>query len=232
MKTAENSKERSTDDLLKNLKVVRPSVKQRVTDAKEPKESKYKLDFDFPDNTHKRAFMTMASSYADAKRSQRLGVLFAPMSYGGNGFQASLIIIHALSFMADLKLHSDAEFNAMIESRNTDDCFFDSFDEMLMGDVCNFCKVIEAYAKNLKRPDGKTEGVTLEEWARFLPREKEEAKFVAQLLCDGGINKYDLSCAGLGKNLLNDINDEFGLATPDEAREYFAELEKDKEGQN
>ncbi|WP_080471672.1 hypothetical protein [Helicobacter pylori] len=49
VKTAEKSKERSTDDLLKNLKVVTsgPSVKQRVTDPKEPKEDKFKLAFGF-----------------------------------------------------------------------------------------------------------------------------------------------------------------------------------------
>ncbi|MBH0295451.1 hypothetical protein I6940_07980, partial [Helicobacter pylori] len=200
---AENKKD-SDDDLLKGLKIVTsgPSVKDRTSTPKE-KESKFKLDFDFPDDTTS-PFMVFANAYANEKRSKRLGLLFSPMSYGGMGFQASLIIIHSLSFMADLKHHSDAEWNAMIENRNTDECFFDTFDDMLMGDVTLFCKVIETYAKNLKRPDGKSSGVTLEEWARFLPRNKEEAKFVAQLLCDGGINKYDLSCAGLTPNLLAD----------------------------
>ncbi|EKE91542.1 hypothetical protein OUK_0008 [Helicobacter pylori R037c] len=149
--------------------------------------------------------------YANEKRSKRLGLLFSPMSYGGMGFQASLIIIHSLSFMADLKHHSDAEWNAMIENRNIDECFFDTFDDMLMGDVTLFCKVIETYAKNLKRPDGKSYGVTLEEWARFLPRNKEEAKFVAQLLCDGGINKYDLTCAGLTPGVLADNLWSYGM---------------------
>ncbi len=223
-----NHAETSGDDLLKGLKIVTsgPSVKERTSNAKE-KESKFKLDFDFPDDTTS-PFMVFANAYANEKRSKRLGLLFSPMSYGGMGFQASLIIIHSLSFMADLKHHSDAEWNVMIENRNTDECFFDTFDDMLMGDVtlfCKvietyarnlvrptlFCKVIETYARNLVRPDGKTKGVTLEEWARFLPRNKEEAKFVAQLLCDGGINKYDLTCAGLTPNLLADNLWSYGL---------------------
>ncbi|WRF73207.1 hypothetical protein FNE40_04825 [Helicobacter pylori] len=209
---AQNNAEKSADDLLKGLKIVMsgPSVKERTSTPKKPKESKFKLDFDFPDDTTS-PFMVFANSYAYEKRSKRLGLLFSPMSYGGMGFQASLIIIHSLSFMADLKHHSDAEWNAMIENRNTDECFFDTFDDMLMGDVTLFCKVIETYAKNLKRPDGKSEGVTLEEWARFLPKNKEEAKFVAQLLCDGGINKYDLSCGGLTANLLADNLWSYGL---------------------
>ncbi len=213
---SQNHAEKSGDDLLKGLKIVTsgPSVKESTSTPKEPKESKFKLDFDFPDDTTS-PFMVFANAYANEKRSKRLGLLFSPMSYGGMGFQASLIIIHSLSFMADLKHHSDAEWNAMIENRNTDECFFDTFDDMLMGDVTLFCKVIETYAKNLKRPDGKSEGVTLEEWARFLPRNKEEAKFVAQLLCDGGINKYDLSCGGLTANLLADNLWSYGFRDED-----------------
>ncbi|WQT17218.1 hypothetical protein FNE54_06640 [Helicobacter pylori] len=211
---AENKKA----DILDGVKVVTsgPSVKDRTSTPKEPKEkeSKFKLDFDFPDNTTS-PFMVFANSYANEKRSKRLGLLFSPMSYGGMGFQASLIIIHSLSFMADLKHHSDAEWNAMIENRNTDDCFFDTFDDMLMGDVTLFCKVIETYARNLVRPDGKTKGVTLEEWASFLPRNKEEAKFVAQLLCDGGINKYDLTCAGLTPGVLADNLWSYGFRDED-----------------
>ncbi|MUU60078.1 hypothetical protein F7198_04420 [Helicobacter pylori] len=202
-------------DILDGIKVVTsgPSVKERTSTPKE-KESKFKLDFDFPDDTTS-PFMVFANAYANEKRSKRLGLLFSPMSYGGMGFQASLIIIHSLSFMADLKHHSDAEWNAMIENRNTDECFFDTFDDMLMGDVTLFCKVIETYAKNLKRPDGKSNGVTLEEWARFLPKNKEEAKFVAQLLCDGGINKYDLTCAGLTPGVLADNLWSYGFRDED-----------------
>ncbi|GAA8098276.1 hypothetical protein Kazakh3177_15350 [Helicobacter pylori] len=207
---AENKKA----DILDGIKVVTsgPSVKERTSTSKE-KESKFKLDFDFPDTDS--PFMVFANAYANEKRSKRLGLLFSPMSYGGMGFQASLIIIHSLSFMADLKYHSDAEWNAMIENRNTDECFFDTFDDMLMGDVTLFCKVIETYARNLVRPDGKSSGVTLEEWARFLPRNKEEAKFVAQLLCDGGINKYDLTCAGLTPGVLADNLWSYGFRDED-----------------
>ncbi|WP_187911572.1 hypothetical protein [Helicobacter pylori] len=225
---ANNHAETSGDDLLKGLKVVTsgPSVKERTTTPKE-KENRFKLDFDFADE-NEGGFLTLAEFYSNEKRNKRLGVLFFPMTYGGNGFQASLIIVHALSFMADLKHHSDAEWNDMIENRNIDECFFDSFDDMLMGDVTIFCKVIETYAKNLKRPDGKTYGVTLEEWANFLPRNKEEAKFVAQLLCDGGINKYDLTCAGLTPGVLADNLGNYGLR--DEGDEK--EVENEGEGEN
>ncbi|PUB98294.1 hypothetical protein [Helicobacter pylori] len=223
-----NHAEKSGDDLLKGVKIVTSgaSVKDRTSTPKE-KESKFKLDFDFPDGTTS-PFMVFANAYVSEKRSKRLGLLFSPMSYGGMGFQASLIIIHSLSFMADLKHHSDAEWNAMIENRNVEEAFFDTFDDMLMGDVTLFCKVIETYAKNLKRPDGKSYGVTLEEWAKYLPKNKNEALFVAQLICDGGINKYGLSCAGLTENLLKDIELEFGLATTSEIDEYLANLDKEE----
>ncbi len=224
---AENKKA----DILDGIKVVTsgPSVKERASTPKE-KESKFKLDFDFPDDTTS-PFMVFANAYANEKRSKRLGLLFSPMSYGGMGFQASLIIIHSLSFMADLKHHSDAEWNAMIENRDIENCFFDTFDDMLVGDVTLFCKVIETYAKNLIRPDGKSSGVTLEEWARFLPRNKEEAKFVAQLLCDGGINKYDLSCGGLTANLLADNLWSYGLRD-EEYDEKGNVIKKEAEAEN
>ncbi|MCQ2918474.1 hypothetical protein JT093_02305 [Helicobacter pylori] len=216
---ANNHDKKSGEDSLKGVKIVTsgPSVKERTSTPKEPKESKFKLDFDFDDNAE-TSFMLMADAYASEERKKRLGALFAPMSYEGRAFQFSLIVIHALSFMADLKHHNDHEWNAMIENRNVDDAFFDTFDHMRMGDVTLFCKVIETYAKKLKRPDGKGEngfGVTLEEWARFLPKNKKEAKFVAQLLCDGGINKYDLSCAGLTANLLTDNLWSYGLRDED-----------------
>ncbi|BAW41270.1 uncharacterized protein HPF209_0985 [Helicobacter pylori] len=53
--------------------------------------------------------------------------------------------------------------------------------------------------------------------------------FVAQLLCDGGINKYGLSCAGLTENLLKDIYPVFGLASVGEINEYLDNLEKEGE---
>ncbi|GAA9204784.1 hypothetical protein BTM368_15200 [Helicobacter pylori] len=195
--------------MLKGIKIVTsgPNVKERTTTPKE-KESKFKLDFDFPDDTTS-PFMVFFNAYANEKRSKRLGMLFSPMSYGGMGFQASLIIIHSLSFMADLKHHTDAEWNAMIESRDPENCMFDSFDNMAMGDIFTFCKAMEIYALNAKKGD--KNGISLEEWAWILPKDKREAKFVAQLLCDGGINKYDLTCAGLTENLLKDNRWSYGM---------------------
>ncbi|MGL2568647.1 hypothetical protein ACQJ5B_06855 [Helicobacter pylori] len=214
---AKNHAEKSGEDLLKGVKVVTsgPSVKDRTSTPKEPKESKFKLDFDFADQSE-TYFLLMADLYANEERKKRLSGLFAPMLYEARGFQFSMIVIHALSYMADLKHHSDAEWNAMIENRNVDDAFFESFDDMNITDLTLFIRVIEAYAKKLKREEGKGDngyGVTLEEWARFLPKNQKEAKFVAQLLCDGGINKYDLSCAGLTANLLADNLGYYGLLT-------------------
>ncbi len=224
---AKNHAEKSGEDLLKGVKIVTsgPTIKQRTSTPKE-KESKFKLDFDFPEDTTS-PFMVFANSYANEKRSKRLGLLFSPMSYGGMGFQASLIIIHSLTFMADLKHHTDAEWNAMIENRGDDVGIFDTFDDMLMGDVTLFCKAIETYARNLVRPDGKTYGVTLEEWARLLPKNKEEAKFVAQLLCDGGINKYDLTCAGLTPGVLADNLWSYGFRDEDYDEEGNVIKERD-----
>ncbi|GAA6829834.1 hypothetical protein HpBT059_14940 [Helicobacter pylori] len=122
----------------------------------------------------------MAELYANEKRGARLGVLFAPMSYNGGGFQASLIILHALSYASSFKYHTDLEFNAMIESRDPENCMFDSFNNMGMGDVFTFCKAMEIYALNSKKGD--KNGVSLEEWAWILPKNQKEAKFVAQLL--------------------------------------------------
>ncbi|EJB20732.1 hypothetical protein HPCPY6081_0330 [Helicobacter pylori CPY6081] len=224
---AKNHAESSNKDILDGVKIVTsgPTIKERTTTPKE-KESKYKLDFDFPEKVE-GGFITMAELYANEKRGMRLGVLFAPMSYNGAGFQASLIILHALSYASQFKHHTDAEFNAMIENRGEDDGFFNSFDEMLMGEVTLFCKAMEIYALNSK--NGDKNGITLEEWAWLLPKDEKEAKFVAQLLCDGGINKYGLSCAGLTENLLKDIEPAFGLATHAEVDEELAKLEKEGE---
>ncbi len=204
-----NHAEKSGDDLLKNVKIVMsgPSVKDRTSTPKE-KESRFKLDFDFADENEGN-FLTIAELYANEKRSSRLGVLFAPVSYNGGGFQASLIILHALSYASSFKHHTDLEFNAMIESRDPENCMFDSFNNMGMGDVFTFCKAMEIYALNSK--NGDKNGVTLEEWAWILPKNQKEAKFVAQLLCDGGINKYDLTCAGLTENLLKDNRWSYGM---------------------
>ncbi|GAA9188164.1 hypothetical protein Taiwan58_14180 [Helicobacter pylori] len=206
---AKNHAENGKKDLLEGLKIVTSgaTIKERTTTPK-GKESKFKLDFDFADE-QEGAFITLAEMYSNATRSQRLGELFAQMSYGGNGFQASLIILHALSYASRFKHHSDAEFDAMIENRDTEDCLFDSFDNMGMGDVFTFCKAMEIYALNAK--DSDKNGISLEEWAWLLPKDKKEAKFVAQLLCDGGINKYDLTCAGLTENLLKDNRWSYGM---------------------
>ncbi|MFB1289043.1 hypothetical protein ACEWYJ_07065, partial [Helicobacter pylori] len=192
------------------------------------KEDRFKLAFGFKTTDDKTSFEIIAEDYTLSERKSRLGALLSPMFFEGSGNQASAIILTALHYAKGLNKHSDAEWRAMIENRNTDDCFFDTFDDMLMGDVTLFCKVIEAYARNLVRPDGKTKGVTLEEWAKFLPRNKEEAKFVAQFLCDGGINKYGLSCAGLTENLLKDIFNNIGLATAKEVDEHLANLYKEE----
>ncbi|GAA7944265.1 hypothetical protein COL447_08940 [Helicobacter pylori] len=206
---ANNHAEKSGEDLLKGVKIVTSgaSVKERTSTPKE-KESKFKLDFDFPDENEGN-FLTIAELYANEKRSSRLGVLFAPMSYDGGGFQASLIILHALSYASSFKHHTDLEFNAMIDSRDPENCMFDSFDNMGMGDVFTFCKAMEIYALNSK--NGDKNGITLEEWGWLLPKNQKEAKFVAQLLCDGGINKYDLTCAGLTENLLKDNRWSYGM---------------------
>ncbi len=183
---ANNHAETSGADLLEGLKVVTsgPSVKERTSTPKEPKGSKFKLDFDFADE-NEGSFLTIAELYANEKRGSRLGVLFAPMSYNGGGFQASLIILHALSYVSSFKHHTDLEFRAMIESRDPENCMFDSFNNMGMGDVFTFCKAMEIYALNSK--NGDKNGITLEEWAWLLPKNQKEALFVAQLICDGGI---------------------------------------------
>ncbi|WP_120906567.1 hypothetical protein [Helicobacter pylori] len=236
MRLHAETKQDDADDLLKGIKVVTsgPSVKDRTSTPKEPKESKFKLDFDFADKAE-TSFILMADLYANDERKRRLSTLFAPMNYEGRGFQFSMVVIHALSYMAELKHHSDHEWLKMLESRNIDDAFFESFDDMDVTDIYLFINVIEAYAKKLKRPDGKGEngfGVTLEEWARFLPKNQKEAKFVAQLLCDGGINKYDLSCAGLTANLLADNLWSYGLRDEDYDDEgNVIEPEKENEGE-
>ncbi|MGL2802383.1 hypothetical protein ACQJ9K_07620 [Helicobacter pylori] len=221
-----NHAETSGEDLLKGIKIVTSgaSVKDRTSTPKE-KESRFKLDFDFADE-NEGSFLTIAELYANEKRGSRLGVLFAPMSYNGGGFQASLIILHVLSYASSFKHHTDLEFNAMIESRDPENCMFDSFNNMGMGDVFTFCKAMEIYALNSK--NGDKNGISLEEWAWLLPKNQKEAKFVAQLLCDGGINKYDLTCAGLTENLLKDIEPNLGLATMGEIDEYLANLDKEE----
>ncbi|AFJ81936.1 hypothetical protein MWE_1199 [Helicobacter pylori XZ274] len=135
-----------------------------------------------------------------------------------------------LFFASKLNKHSDAEWLKMIESRNEKECYYNTFDNMDRVVVTLFCNVIENYAEGREEfqndfNDFSPSGF----WARTLPKNKNEALFVAQLLCDGGINKYGLSCAGLTENLLKDIEPVFGLATHTEVEEYLANLEKEGE---
>ncbi|EJB14849.1 hypothetical protein HPCPY1962_0869 [Helicobacter pylori CPY1962] len=205
---AKNHAENGKKDILEGLKIVTSglSVKERTTPKE--KEAKYKLAFGFNESGVFSA-EAMIESYTLAERKSRLGVLLSPMFYEGRGSQITAIIITALAHAKDLNKHSDAEFNNIIENRDTEDCIFDSFDNMGMGDVFTFCKAMEVYALNSKKGD--KNGISLEEWAWLLPKDKKEAKFVAQLLCDGGINKYGLSCAGLTENLLKDNRWSYGM---------------------
>ncbi|WP_100958497.1 hypothetical protein [Helicobacter pylori] len=206
-----SSGEKSGDDLLKGLKIVTsgPSVKERTTTAKE-KESRFKLDFDFADE-NEGSFLTMAELYANEKRGARLGVLFVPMSYNGGGFQASAIIITALAHAKDLNKHSDATWLNLIENRNTDECYYETFDYMDRVGTTLFCNVIRAYARGGEFEKELWDLSPSGFWASVLPKNKNEALFIAQLLCDGGINKYGLSCAGLTPGVLADNLWGYGL---------------------
>ncbi|MBH0272667.1 hypothetical protein I6746_07005 [Helicobacter pylori] len=227
---AENHAESGKKDILEGLKIVTsgPSVKERTSTPKE-KESKYKLDFAFyEENEEISAFLATASLYANTDRKRRLSALFVPMAFEGQWFQASMIILHALTCASKLKHHSDAEWLQMIKNRNTDECYWDTFDDMDREDIRLFCNLIVAYA------DGDEKGtITLDDpFSKVLPKDEKEAKFVAQLLCDGGINKYDLTCAGLTENLLKDIYNNLGLASVGEVDEYLANLDKEEGVEN
>ncbi|GAA8466440.1 hypothetical protein HpBT241_15370 [Helicobacter pylori] len=210
---AKNHAESGKKDLLEGLKIVTsgPSVKERTTTPKE-KESRFKLDFEFfggEKNEEVSAFLSTASLYANSERKRRLSSLFVPMVFEGQGFQASMIILHALTCASKLKKHSDAEWLQMIKSRNTDECYWDSFDDMDREDIRLFCNLIVAYADDEKGE------ITLDNpFSKVLPKDEKEAMFVAQLLCDGGINKYDLSCLGLTAGLLADNLGYYGLSEP------------------
>ncbi|GAA7888388.1 hypothetical protein HpBT038_13110 [Helicobacter pylori] len=225
---AKNHAESGKKDLLEGLKIVTsgPTIKERTTTPKE-KESRFKLDFEFfggEKNEEVSAFLSTASLYANSERKRRLSSLFVPMVFEGQGFQASMIILHALTCTSKLNKHSDAEWLQMIKSRNTDECYWDSFDDMDREDIRSFCNLIVAYADDEKGE------ITLDNpFSKVLPKDEKEAMFVAQLLCDGGINKYDLSCSGLTENLLKDIEPAFGLATHAEVDEKLAKLEKESE---
>ncbi len=176
------------------------------------------------------SFEIVAEDYTLSERKSRLGVLFTPLFFEGKGFQAVAIIVTALMYAKDLNKHSDAEWLALIENRNTDGCYYDTLDYMDRVETTLFCDVIRKYARRLDKEleaelDDFSPGGF---WAMTLPKNKNEALFIAQLLCDGGINKYGLSCAGLTENLLKDIYPVFGLASVSEVDEYLDILDKEE----
>ncbi|GAA8127017.1 hypothetical protein NP0147_14880 [Helicobacter pylori] len=228
-----SSGESGKKDILDGLKVVTSgaTIKQRTTTPKETKEDKFKLAFGFKESGM-TSFEIMAESYTLAERKSRLGVLLSPMFYDGKGSPATAIIITALAHAKDLNKHSDAEWLNLIENRNTDECDYETFDYMDRVGTTLFCNVIRAYARGggfeKEVRDLSPNGL----WAEILPKNKNEALFIAQLLCDGGINKYDLSCAGLTENLLKDIYNNIGLANVKEIDEHLAELDKEEGVEN
>ncbi|GAA6966977.1 hypothetical protein HpCHC41_14850 [Helicobacter pylori] len=229
---AKNHAEKSGEDLLKGIKIVTsgPSVKERTTTPKE-KEDRFKLAFGFREPNEEGISVSefMIRDYTLTERRGRLGVLLSPMLFGGGGNQISSLIITALANAKGYNKHSDVEWFKMIESRNEELCDMDSFDNLDRVALTLYCNVIKYYAEGREEfqndfnnfsPDGF--------WAKFLPKNKNEAMFVAQLICDGGINKYGLSCAGLTENLLKDIEPNLGLATMGEIDEYLANLDKEE----
>ncbi len=224
---AKNHAESGKKDLLEGLKIVTsgPSVKERTTPKE--KEAKYKLAFGINESGVSSAEI-MIESYTLAERKSRLGALLSPMLFSGNGNQISALIITALANTKGFNKHSDAEWLKMIEARNEEECDYDTFDYMDRVETTLFCGVIRKYARRLDKEleaelnDFSPSGF----WATTLPKNKNETMFIAQLLCDGGINKYDLSCAGLTENLLKDIYPVFGLASVSEVDEYLDNLDK------
>ncbi|WP_373961611.1 hypothetical protein QAP04_02440 [Helicobacter pylori] len=224
-----NHAEKSGEDLLKGIKIVTsgPSVKERTTTAKE-KEDRFKLAFGFKDSD-KTSFEIIAEDYTLSERKSRLGSLLTPMFFEGSGYQASAVIITALHYAKGLNKHSDAEWRAMIDNRDEEKCEIETLDHLDRVGTTLFCGVIKEYAEGNKEfekelndfsPDGF--------WATTLPKNKNEALFIAQLLCDGGINKYGLSCAGLTENLLKDIFNNIGLANVKEVDDRLANLDKEE----
>ncbi|MCQ2850219.1 hypothetical protein JT209_04375 [Helicobacter pylori] len=219
--------EKSADDLLKGIKVVTsgPSVKERTSTPKE-KEEKYKLSFGFEEKSE-TSFSVVAKDYFLTDRKSKIGALLTPMFYQGKGHQASAIILTALSCAEGLNKHSDLEWAKVLENRNVENCFYDTFDDMNLGSLTLFCKLIKLYARGDEEAQD-LGGI----WAQMLPTNKEEALFLAQLLCDGGINKYNLSCGGLTKNLLNDFTPYMGLMDQESLDNFIMEENKEAEAEN
>ncbi|GHR35922.1 hypothetical protein [Helicobacter pylori] len=228
---AKNHAESGKKDILEGLKIVTsgPSVKESTTTPKE-KEDRHKLAFGYRGDNEEGVSVSevMIGDYTLTERKSRLGVLLSPMLFGGNGNQISAVIIAALHWAKGLNKHSDAEWLALIENRNTEGCYYNTLDYMDRVETTLFCDVIRKYARRLdKELEAELNDFSLSGfWARTLPKNKNEAMFIAQLLCDGGINKYDLSCAGLTENLLKDIYPVFGLASVSEIDEYLDNLDK------
>ncbi|GAA9751805.1 hypothetical protein VN0186_12510 [Helicobacter pylori] len=212
---AKNHAENGKKDILEGLKIVTsgPTIKERTTTPKE-KEDKYKLAFGYRGVGDEGVSVseTMIGDYTLAERKIRLGVLLSPMLFSGNGSQISALIITALANAKGFNKHSDTEWVKMIEARNEEECDVDSFDNLDRVALTLYCNVIKYYAEGREEfqndfNDFSPSGF----WARTLPKNKNEALFVAQLLCDGGINKYGLSCAGLTAGLLADNLGYYGL---------------------
>ncbi|MGT0108904.1 hypothetical protein V5H57_04575, partial [Helicobacter pylori] len=163
------------------------------------KEDRFKLAFGYRGVSDEGVSVSevMIESYTLTERKSRLGVLLSPMFYDDKGNQITAIIITALAHAKDLNKHSDAEWSALIENRNTDGCYYDTLDYMDREDIRLFCNLIVAYTNDEKGE------ITLDDpFSKVLPKDEKEAMFVAQLLCDGGINKYDLGCPDLTDGLL------------------------------
>ncbi|GAA9173021.1 hypothetical protein BTM356_12460 [Helicobacter pylori] len=226
---AKNHAEKSGEDLLKGLKIVTSgqSVKERTTTPKE-KEDRFKLAFGFKDSD-RTSFEIVAEDYTLSERKSRLGSLLSPMFFEGSGNQAVAIIITALHYAKGLNKHSDAEWRAMLDNRDEEKCSLETFDYLDRIGTALFCGVIKAYAEGREEFQNDLNDFSRDGfWATNLPKNKNEALFIAQLLCDSGINKYGLSCAGLTENLLKDIYNNIALANAKEVDEYFAELDKEE----
>ncbi len=166
-------------DILDGVKVVTsgPSVKERTSTPKEPKEKedKFKLAFGFKDKDM-TSFEVMSEAYTLGERKSRLGALITPMFFEGKGNQVTAIILTALANAKDLNKHSDAEWLNLIENRNVENCYYDTFDNMNLGNLTLFCKLIKLYARGDEMAQD-LGGI----WAEMLPTNKEEALFIAQL---------------------------------------------------